>query len=89
MYLLLTAVVLYTKQLVLVVVIVLNVPFLFHFQGILFAKPECLKHPDDLIRLWLHESSRVYGDKLVEAKDSSLFHKKLVDTAHKYFEVRL
>ncbi|KAL8165286.1 UNVERIFIED_CONTAM: hypothetical protein K2H54_038489 [Gekko kuhli] len=55
-------------------------------QGILFAKPECLKHPNDLIRLWFHESSRVYGDKLVEAKDCSFLHKKLVDTAHKYFE---
>ncbi|KAJ6666585.1 hypothetical protein lerEdw1_020308 [Lerista edwardsae] len=56
------------------------------FQGILFAKPECLKHPDDLICLWLHESSRVYGDKLVKAKDSNFFRKKLIDTAHKYFE---
>uniref|UniRef100_A0A803T5S7 Dynein axonemal heavy chain 11 n=1 Tax=Anolis carolinensis TaxID=28377 RepID=A0A803T5S7_ANOCA len=50
------------------------------FQGILFAKQECIKHPNDLIRLWLHESSRVYGDKLVEEKDCTLFHKKLIDT---------
>lgn len=57
------------------------------FQGILFATPECLKQPNDLIRLWLHESSRVYGDKLVETKDCSSFHKRLLDTAHKYFEV--
>ncbi|XP_062979874.1 dynein axonemal heavy chain 11 [Elgaria multicarinata webbii] len=56
------------------------------FQGILFAKPECLKHPNDLVRLWLHESSRVYGDKLVEARDCNFFNKKLIDTAHKYFE---
>uniref|UniRef100_A0A670JQ67 Dynein axonemal heavy chain 11 n=1 Tax=Podarcis muralis TaxID=64176 RepID=A0A670JQ67_PODMU len=56
------------------------------FQGILFAKQECLKHPNDLVRLWLHESSRVYGDKLVEAKDCSSFHKKLTDTAHRFFE---
>ncbi|KAH0627401.1 hypothetical protein JD844_003041 [Phrynosoma platyrhinos] len=55
-------------------------------QGILFAKQQCLKHPNDLVRLWLHESSRVYGDKLVEEKDCTLFHKKLIDTAHKYFE---
>ncbi|XP_020637559.3 dynein axonemal heavy chain 11 isoform X1 [Pogona vitticeps] len=56
------------------------------FQGILFAKPECLKDPDDLVRLWLHESSRVYGDKLVAANDYNMFHKKLIDTAHKCFE---
>uniref|UniRef100_A0AC11AZA8 Dynein axonemal heavy chain 11 n=1 Tax=Ovis aries TaxID=9940 RepID=A0AC11AZA8_SHEEP len=56
------------------------------FQGILFTSPECLKCPNDLIRLWLHESSRVYGDKLIETKDCDLFHKKLLETANKYFE---
>ncbi|XP_069067570.1 dynein axonemal heavy chain 11 [Pleurodeles waltl] len=56
------------------------------FQGILFATPDCLKQPNDLIRLWLHESSRVYGDKLVEARDADLFQKVLQDTAHKHFE---
>uniref|UniRef100_A0A8C8VJF2 Dynein axonemal heavy chain 11 n=1 Tax=Pelusios castaneus TaxID=367368 RepID=A0A8C8VJF2_9SAUR len=56
------------------------------FQGILFATPECLKQPNDLVRLWLHESSRIYGDKLVEPKDLYFFHKKLIDSAHKYFE---
>uniref|UniRef100_A0A8C3PC88 Dynein axonemal heavy chain 11 n=1 Tax=Chrysemys picta bellii TaxID=8478 RepID=A0A8C3PC88_CHRPI len=52
------------------------------FQGILFATPECLRQPNDLVCLWLHESSRVYGDKLVEPKDCHFFHKKLIDTAH-------
>uniref|UniRef100_A0A8C4YFM3 Dynein axonemal heavy chain 11 n=1 Tax=Gopherus evgoodei TaxID=1825980 RepID=A0A8C4YFM3_9SAUR len=56
------------------------------FQGILFATPECLREPNDLVCLWLHESSRVYGDKLVEPKDCHFFRKKLIDTAHKYFE---
>ncbi|KAG8573239.1 hypothetical protein GDO81_012334 [Engystomops pustulosus] len=56
------------------------------FQGILFATPDCLKQSNDLVQLWLHESSRVYGDKLVEAKDSELFRKLLHDTARKYFD---
>uniref|UniRef100_A0A803SYF4 Dynein axonemal heavy chain 11 n=1 Tax=Anolis carolinensis TaxID=28377 RepID=A0A803SYF4_ANOCA len=56
------------------------------FQGILFAKQECIKHPNDLIRLWLHESSRVYGDKLVEEKDCTLFHKKLIDTKYETWQ---
>uniref|UniRef100_A0A5F8GSV7 Dynein axonemal heavy chain 11 n=1 Tax=Monodelphis domestica TaxID=13616 RepID=A0A5F8GSV7_MONDO len=51
------------------------------FQGILFATPECLKGPQDLMRLWLHESSRVYGDKLIDKKDCDLFQKKLLETA--------
>ncbi|KAI8492612.1 Dynein heavy chain 9, axonemal [Branchiostoma belcheri] len=30
------------------------------FQGMLFSMPDCVKAPLDLVRLWLHESSRVY-----------------------------
>ncbi|XP_066096637.1 dynein axonemal heavy chain 11 isoform X2 [Saccopteryx bilineata] len=56
------------------------------FQGILFASPECLKGSNDVIRLWLHECSRVYGDKLVDTKDCDLFQKKMLETAYKYFE---
>ncbi|MEE6466363.1 hypothetical protein FKM82_006924 [Ascaphus truei] len=56
------------------------------FQGILFATPECLKQPNDLVLLWLHESSRVYGDKLVEVKDYDIFKRILQDTARRYFE---
>ncbi|XP_029423391.1 dynein heavy chain 11, axonemal [Nannospalax galili] len=56
------------------------------FQGILFASPECLQCPDDLMRLWLHELSRVYGDKLIDTNDCDLFQKKMLETAHKYFE---
>uniref|UniRef100_A0A3P8NTX1 Dynein axonemal heavy chain 11 n=1 Tax=Astatotilapia calliptera TaxID=8154 RepID=A0A3P8NTX1_ASTCA len=39
------------------------------FQGILFALPESIRYPMDLVHLWLHESSRVYSDKLMEEKD--------------------
>ncbi|XP_060681399.1 dynein axonemal heavy chain 11-like isoform X1 [Hemiscyllium ocellatum] len=56
------------------------------FQGILFALPDCLKKPMDLVSLWLHESSRVYEDKLVQSKDSELFQKILLKTAKKFFE---
>ncbi|KAG8443036.1 hypothetical protein GDO86_011741 [Hymenochirus boettgeri] len=56
------------------------------FQGILFATSECLKQPNDLIRLWLHECSRVYGDKLVEAKDYDLFKNQLLKTTQRYFQ---
>ncbi|XP_019712197.1 dynein heavy chain 11, axonemal [Hippocampus comes] len=56
------------------------------FQGILFAQPECIRYPTDLVHLWLHESSRVYSDKLMEAKDVELFNKILLDTGKRYFE---
>ncbi|KAF7661524.1 hypothetical protein LDENG_00258930 [Lucifuga dentata] len=56
------------------------------FQGILFALPECIRYPMDLIHLWLHESSRVYSDKLMEEKDVELFNKILLDSGKRYFE---
>ncbi|XP_048056692.1 dynein axonemal heavy chain 11 isoform X1 [Megalobrama amblycephala] len=56
------------------------------FQGILFALPEHVRYPIDLVHLWLHESSRVYSDKLMEEKDVELFNKILLDTGKRYFE---
>ncbi|XP_076777043.1 dynein axonemal heavy chain 11 isoform X7 [Arvicanthis niloticus] len=56
------------------------------FQGTLFATPECLKCPEDLARLWLHETSRVYGDRLIDTNDLDLFQRKMLETAHKYFK---
>ncbi|XP_039611034.1 LOW QUALITY PROTEIN: dynein heavy chain 11, axonemal-like [Polypterus senegalus] len=56
------------------------------FQGILFASPECVRYTIDLVYLWLHESSRVYSDKLMEEKDVELFTKILIDTGKRYFE---
>ncbi|NXG18699.1 DYH17 protein, partial [Grallaria varia] len=55
------------------------------FQGLLFSSPECLKNPVDLVRLWLHESERVYGDKLVDEQDQTSFKKLLADTCKASF----
>ncbi|XP_077869744.1 dynein beta chain, ciliary-like [Saccoglossus kowalevskii] len=56
------------------------------FQGFLFSMPDCLKAPVDFVRLWLHESERVYGDKLIDDKDIEAFAKLKFDYAKKYFE---
>ncbi|XP_015241536.1 PREDICTED: dynein heavy chain 11, axonemal-like isoform X3 [Cyprinodon variegatus] len=56
------------------------------FQGLLFALPESIRYPMDLVHLWLHESSRVYSDKLMDEKDVELFNKILLDTGKRYFE---
>ncbi|XP_064006872.1 dynein axonemal heavy chain 17 [Pogoniulus pusillus] len=55
------------------------------FQGLLFSTPECLKAPVDLVRLWLHEAERVYGDKLIDEGDQKGFGKVLMDTCKKTF----
>ena len=47
-----------------------------------------MKTPMDFVRLWLHEASRVYGDKLVEEKDMATFQKLKFEIAKQTFEVR-
>uniref|UniRef100_H2Y999 AAA+ ATPase domain-containing protein n=1 Tax=Ciona savignyi TaxID=51511 RepID=H2Y999_CIOSA len=57
------------------------------FQGLLFSSPECLKNQVDVIRMWLHESARVYGDKMVEEKDFLTFEKLLGETTRRIYEL--
>jgi len=40
-----------------------------------------------MIRLWMHEITRVYGDKLVDEKDITQFNKLMADYVKKGFEV--
>eukprot|EP00064_Thunnus_orientalis_P003474 superscaffoldBa00000283_g3483 len=55
-------------------------------RGILFCTGECLKAPPDLLKIYLHESSRVYRDKLVEKQDFQVFDKLQTDTVKKFYE---
>ncbi|AWP17229.1 putative dynein heavy chain 9 axonemal [Scophthalmus maximus] len=80
--------------------VIKNVPFnyyttsamlqAFHFplsaQGILFCTAECLKVPPDLLKIYLHESNRVYRDKLLEEQDFQAFDKLQRDTVKKFYE---
>nr|CAH7754609.1 unnamed protein product [Callosobruchus chinensis] len=56
------------------------------FQGMLFATGDAIKNQTDFIRLWLHEASRVYQDKLVERRDLDTFNKLVIEVVKKGFE---
>ncbi|XP_005399408.1 PREDICTED: dynein heavy chain 9, axonemal isoform X2 [Chinchilla lanigera] len=56
------------------------------FQGILFSSVECVKSTQDLVKLYLHESNRVYRDKMVEEKDFDLFDKIQTEVLKKIFD---
>ncbi|XP_011494831.1 PREDICTED: dynein beta chain, ciliary-like [Ceratosolen solmsi marchali] len=43
------------------------------FQGILFANDNTIPHIEAFYRLFIHEASRVYSDKLVDLEDKNLF----------------
>ncbi|XP_076826869.1 dynein axonemal heavy chain 11 [Brachyhypopomus gauderio] len=56
------------------------------FQGLLFSTPEWVKQGCDLVRLWAHESRRVYSDRLADPTDLQLFHRLQIDVARQAFE---
>ncbi|XP_037664378.1 dynein heavy chain 9, axonemal isoform X4 [Choloepus didactylus] len=56
------------------------------FQGILFSSVECIKSSQDLVKLYLHESNRIYRDKMVEEKDFDLFDKIQTEVVKKIFD---
>lgn len=53
----------------------------------MFATGECVTSTSSFIRLWLHETSRIYGDKLIEKKDKDTFSKTIVEQIKKTFSV--
>lgn len=56
-------------------------------QGILFSTLEILRTPLDLVRLWLHEAERVYGDKMVDEKDQETLRRVTIASTKKFFDV--
>lgn len=56
------------------------------FQGILFSTAEAFKTPVQMCRLYMHEATRVYSDKLTEEKDIQAFHDLIRDICKKNFD---
>jgi dynein heavy chain len=43
------------------------------FQGLLQAKQEAIAEPENLVKLWVHEAERIYGDRLVNAEHLDIY----------------
>jgi dynein heavy chain len=56
------------------------------FQGILKCTPDYYTEPMYLARLWLHESYRVYSDRLVDVADATRFEDMINRAAKSFFE---
>ena len=52
----------------------------------LFTTNDCIQNPTEFVRLWTHETRRVYKDKLCEAKDIETFDKAQKDIVKKCFD---
>jgi len=55
------------------------------FQGLLVAQPEQFTEPAKFVQLWLHESERVYGDRLVSYEDLGKYKQLAQAQAKKRF----
>ncbi|KAG1696565.1 hypothetical protein DVH05_018258 [Phytophthora capsici] len=55
------------------------------FQGLLMAKPPMFEDSLKFALLWIHESSRVYGDRLVSTQDQTKFTSIVQQQARKCF----
>ena len=55
-------------------------------QGMLMCTPDMYTEPMHLARLWLHESYRVYGDRLVDTNDATRFEDMIQRTSRNFFE---
>jgi len=55
------------------------------FQGLLTARQEAIKEPDNFIKLWVHEAERIYGDRLVNAANLATFKALIFELVSKTF----
>ena len=55
------------------------------FQGLLVAQPAQVKTAEKFVQLWLHESERVYGDRLSSHEDLHKYHSLAQAQAKKLF----
>ena len=52
------------------------------FQGILMIKPKHIQSKDSIIKLWCHESSRVFRDRLINEEDKNWFNGAILKELH-------
>eukprot|EP00658_Telonema_sp_P-2_P071279 TRINITY_DN60566_c0_g1_i2.p1 TRINITY_DN60566_c0_g1~~TRINITY_DN60566_c0_g1_i2.p1 ORF type:complete len:471 (+),score=138.66 TRINITY_DN60566_c0_g1_i2:76-1413(+) len=55
------------------------------FQGLLAAERDVVKTGESIVKLWLHEATRTYGDLLMSKADLSTFEQIVRTSAKKYF----
>ena len=55
------------------------------FTGLLGSRPEQFKDPDKFVRMWMHESERVYGDILVSYEHLGQYQKLSQGVVKKLF----
>jgi len=55
------------------------------FQGLMLSDPARFQEPDKLVKLWLHECERTYGDRLVSYEHLKTYKDGIFDIVKKSF----
>uniref|UniRef100_A0A0G4EZA7 AAA+ ATPase domain-containing protein n=1 Tax=Chromera velia CCMP2878 TaxID=1169474 RepID=A0A0G4EZA7_9ALVE len=55
------------------------------FQGVCSLKPKSITAPDGVLRGWVHECSRVFGDRLIDDKDRGWLKDLLLEMCKRHF----
>ena len=58
------------------------------FQGILMVKSYTIKETENMVRLWVHETSRVFHDRLISQEDRIWFNTLIIELLAKEFNMR-
>ena len=57
------------------------------FQGILMVSAKSLPTPESMARLWIHESCRIFGDRLINSEDLRWFTELLTEQISRNFKM--
>ena len=65
------------------------VNYAFHqvITGLLQADEGVIVNSDNCAKLFAHEATRVFHDRLVDHEDRTIFYQMLADNCHDYFKV--
>lgn len=55
------------------------------FQGLLITLPNQFQDPEKVVKLWIHESERIYGDRLVSIENLQTYKANMFDLLKKQF----
>ncbi len=59
------------------------------FQGILMTRPKGVSDANKFTNLWIHETCRVFADRLINEEDREFFREKIIEILdHKFKEKR-
>jgi dynein heavy chain len=57
------------------------------FQGVLMGEPKLMTRPEELARLWVHESVRVFEDRMVDEHDHHWFQELMAANVDQFFKL--